>query len=87
MRNLIEEIYTELTEDNWQLTERDFSQEWLGKSHAYFAYLKSTDSDPSADVVLHLWKKLETQKTATEYLLPQTIHPVTRSNLKTSLER
>ena len=87
MRDLIEDIYNELALDNWQLTERSFSKEYLGRCGSYMAYLKSSDRQPSADAVLHLWGKLNQQKTIAEHQLPKARHPLNQHNLEASIER
>ena len=38
----LQEIYNQLATEKWDLTERQFSKEYLGKCETYFAYLKST---------------------------------------------
>jgi hypothetical protein len=87
LRDLIEDIYKELTLDHWYLTEREFSKEYLGRCGSYFAYLKSSDSQPSADVVLHLWGKLSHQKAVAEYQLPRARHPLNIYNLENDQRR
>jgi len=44
--------------------------DYLGKCRSYFAYLKSTYRDPSADAILKLWSKLNTEKNICEKILP-----------------
>jgi hypothetical protein len=58
MNNFLQKVYDEIAAERWQLTERQFSSEFLGKCETYFAYLKSTGKEPSADAMLHLWGKL-----------------------------
>lgn len=62
MNYFLQKVYDELAAEHWQLTERQFSKQYMGKCETYFAYLKSTGKAPSADALLHLWGKLSTEK-------------------------
>ncbi len=62
MNDFLQKVYNEIAAERWQLTERQFSSEYLGKCETYFAYLKSTGKEPSAGAMLHLWGKLSTEK-------------------------
>ena len=62
MNDFLQKVYDEIAAERWQLTERQFSNEYMGKCETYFAYLKSTGKEPSADAMLHLWGKLRKEK-------------------------
>ncbi len=62
MNNFLQIVYDKLAAEHWDLTERQFSREYLGKCETYFAYLKSTGKEPSADALLKLWGKLNREK-------------------------
>ncbi len=87
MRHILEDIYQQLSVDDEYLTERDFSKDYLGRCGSYFAYLKSSDSQPSADVMLHLWGTLKQKKQVCEYQLPRARHPLNKHNLTNALSQ
>ena len=62
MKNSLQNIYNQLATEKWGLTERQFSKEYLGKCETYFAYLKSTGNEPSADALLKLWGNLNKER-------------------------
>jgi len=52
--------YTALSDLNGEhFTEKQFSRDYLGKSITYYGYLKCTNSKPSKDALIHLWKALK----------------------------
>ena len=62
MNTILQEIYNELAMEIEYLSEKQFSLQYLGKCDTYFAYLKCTGKDPSADALLNLWGKFNTEK-------------------------
>ncbi len=62
MNKFLQKVYDELAAEHWDLSERQFSKQYLGKCETYFAYLKSTGKEPSADAMLKLWGKLNREK-------------------------
>ncbi|MBT3812188.1 MAG: hypothetical protein HOF98_05155 [Gammaproteobacteria bacterium] len=70
MNNFLQHIYNELAMEHNGFTERDFSIQYLGKCGSYFAYLKSTNKEPSADAILKFFRKLNTDKNLYEQILP-----------------
>lgn len=64
--NMIEEIYRELKLEHLNLTEAEFSKDYLGRSDTYFAYLKSAEKQASAAALLNLLKRLRTDKVVCE---------------------
>jgi hypothetical protein len=61
MTAILQDIYGKLANEKHDFTETDFSEQYLGKSGTYFAYLKSTGKDVSADALLKLWGKLNVE--------------------------
>ena len=58
MPAILKNVYRRIADEKHDFTETDFSREYLGKCGTYFAYLKSTGKDVSADALLKLWGKL-----------------------------
>ena len=59
MTNIIENTYTALANTGeLDLTEKDYSTNYLGRCKSYYAYLKSTGKQPSTEVLLQLWTQL-----------------------------
>ena len=59
MTNIIEHAYTALANTGeLDLTEKDYSTNYLGRCKSYYAYLKSTGKQPSTEVLLQLWTQL-----------------------------
>ncbi len=69
MNEFLQKVYDELAAEHWDLSERQFSKQYLGKCETYFAYLKSTGKQPSASAVLNLWGKLNTDRQLYEHSL------------------
>ena len=59
MTNIIETTYKTLANTGeLDLTEKDYSTNYLGRCKSYYAYLKSTGRQASTDVLLKLWAQL-----------------------------
>ena len=59
MTNIIENTYKTLAKTGeLDLTEKDYSTNYLGRCKSYYAYLKSTGRQASTDVLLKLWAQL-----------------------------
>ena len=59
MTNIFENTYTALANTGeLDLTEKEFSTNYLGRCKSYYAYLKSTGKQPSTEVLLQLWAQL-----------------------------
>ena len=59
MTNIIENTYKTLANTGeHDLTEKDYSTNYLGRCKSYYAYLKSTGRQASTDVLLKLWAQL-----------------------------
>ena len=59
MTNIIETTYKTLANTGeLDLTEKDYSTNYLGRCKSYYAYLKSTGKQPSTEVLLQLWAQL-----------------------------
>ena len=59
MTNIIENTYKTLANTGeLDLTEKDYSTNYLGRCKSYYAYLKSTGKQASTDVLLKLWAQL-----------------------------
>ena len=59
MTNIIENTYKTLANTGeLDLTEKDYSTNYLGRCKSYYAYLKSTGRQASTDVLLKLWAQL-----------------------------
>ena len=59
MTNIIETTYKTLANTGeLDLTEKDYSTNYLGRCKSYYAYLKSTGKQASTDVLLKLWAQL-----------------------------
>ena len=58
MKDILQNVYDELAVEKENLTETQFSEQYLGKCSSYFAYLKCEKKQPSADALLKLWKTL-----------------------------
>ena len=73
--DIVRNTYEQLRRD-YAMSEYDFSENWLKKSKGYFAYLKSTGSEPSLEAILalygeaikrtELFEQLETQHNGTQ---------------------
>ncbi|OEJ65192.1 DUF6626 family protein [Magnetovibrio blakemorei] len=62
MNEVLQQVYDELALQQMNLSQRQFSRDWLGKCETYFAYLKSTGKEPSADALLKLFGNLSKRK-------------------------
>lgn len=60
--DLLNHVFDELAELNSDITHKDYSKIYLGRCGSYYSYLKSTGKQPSTDVLLHLWNKLNAQQ-------------------------
>ena len=59
MTNIIENTYKTLANTGeLDLTEKEYSTNYLGRCKSYYAYLKSTGKQPSTEVLLQLWAQL-----------------------------
>ena len=59
MTNIIENTYKTLANTGeLDLTEKDYSTNYLGRCKSYYAYLKSTGRQASTDVLMRLWTNL-----------------------------
>ena len=59
MTNIIETTYKTLANTGeLDLTEKEYSTNYLGRCKSYYAYLKSTGKQPSTEVLLQLWTQL-----------------------------
>ena len=59
MTNIIENTYKTLANTGeLDLTEKDYSTNYLGRCKSYYAYLKSTGKQASTVVLLKLWAQL-----------------------------
>ena len=59
MTNIIETTYKTLANTGeLDLTEKEYSTNYLGRCKSYYAYLKSTGKQASTDVLLKLWAQL-----------------------------
>ena len=59
MTNIIENTYKTLANTGeLDLTEKDYSTNYLGRCKSYYAYLKSTGRQASTDVLMKLWASL-----------------------------
>ena len=59
MTNIIETTYKTLANTGeLDLTEKEYSTNYLGRCKSYYAYLKSTGKQPSTEVLLQLWAQL-----------------------------
>jgi hypothetical protein len=74
MTAILQDVYGRLAKEKHDFTETDFSKQYLGKSGTYFAYLKSTGKDVSADALLKLWGKLNIEKQTCSNALSRTQH-------------
>ncbi len=54
----ITEAFKILRRHGYVLDQYSFDESWLGKKPGYFAYLKSTDSQPSIETLMRLHFKL-----------------------------
>ena len=64
------------------LSAKQFSLQYLVKCDTYFAYLKCTGKEPSADALLNLWGKFNTEKLICERSLKQARTPFHKQMLK-----
>lgn len=62
MSAVLQNVFNELQIDNIELTEREFSRKYLGKSGSYLAMLKSTKTEASANCLLKLFGTLSKEK-------------------------
>ena len=59
MTNIIETTYKTLANTGeLDLTEKDYSTNYLGRCKSYYAYLKSTGRQASTNALLKLWAQL-----------------------------
>ena len=59
MTNIIETTYKTLANTGQHdLTEKEYSTNYLGRCKSYYAYLKSTGRQASTDVLMRLWTNL-----------------------------
>ena len=59
MTNIIENTLKTLANTGeLDLTEKEYSTNYLGRCKSYYAYLKSTGKQPSTEVLLQLWAQL-----------------------------
>ena len=60
MTNIIENTYKTLANTGeLDLTEKEYSNNYLGRCKSYYAYLKSTGRQASTEVLLKLWTQLK----------------------------
>ena len=52
--DIVRDTYEQLRRD-YAMSEYEYSRNWLKKSKGYFAYLKSTGSQPSLEAILALY--------------------------------
>ncbi len=62
LRQLIDDIYTEISIERLGLSKKQFSKEFLGKSASYYSYLHCTDSQPSVNVIIYLLRHLRNHR-------------------------
>ena len=69
MKDVIQEIFDELSTEHMGLSQKEFSSRWLCHSNSYWGYIKSSGADPSTEVMLRLWGQLQKQQQVCEYQL------------------
>ena len=78
MKEIIQDIYEQMKTERLGMSEKEFSRDWLCMSETYWAYLKSTGANPSAECLLRLYGRLRQEKHIHKYQLP---------NARTELQR
>ena len=86
MTAILDEVYTKLAAEKHEFTETDFSQQYLGKSGTYFAYLRCTGKDVSSDALLKLWGKLNIEQQTCSNAMTSTQHPFSKHMLQEWVE-
>lgn len=61
---MITEVYDELRSKGYVADQYAFDEEYLGRNKGYFAYLKSTNNEPSTDALMRLHFKLRKREEA-----------------------
>ena len=72
MTAILENVYRRIADEKYEFTETEFSEQYLGKCGTYFAYLKCTGKDVSADALLKLWGKLSAEHQACSSAISRT---------------
>jgi hypothetical protein len=86
MTAILENVYRKLADEKYGFTETDFSEQFLGKSGGYCAYLRSTKRNISADALLRLWGKLVTGHNMHAAAISRTEHTFRKQILMDSAE-
>lgn len=83
---LLNYAFDELADVHPDFTYKDFSQDYLGRCSSYFSYLISTGRQPSADVLVNLWRHLNTEMVKTDLLLSYTSSEPERRNFSDRID-
>jgi hypothetical protein len=86
MTAILENIYRRIADEKHDFTETEFSQQYLGKSGTYFAYLKCTGKDVSSDALLKLWGRLNIEHQTCANALTRTQHAFSKHMLQEWVE-
>jgi hypothetical protein len=65
--HIAESVVRQLNEEQYEpMSERYFGSHWLGRDNTYMGYIKSADTDISAEALMNLYGKIIKQRVQTE---------------------
>ena len=65
--HIAESVMRQLNEGQYEpMSERYFGSHWLGRDSTYMGYIKSADTDISAEALMNLYGKIIKQRVQTE---------------------
>ena len=69
MKDALNDILDRLRTEHLGLSDKQFSKKFLNRNPTYYAFLKSTNKEPSMDVMVSLWKHLRHEAVIYEHQL------------------
>lgn len=75
MKEAIQDIYGRMAAERFTFSQKEFSRHWLGMSESYWAYIRSSGSLPSAEVMITLYINLCNEHNSWELRLREAKSP------------
>ena len=85
MKDTLNEILNRLRIEQLGLSDKQFSKTYLKRNPTYYAFLKSTNKEPSMAAMVSLWKHLRQEAQINEYQLQRATTPTQEYIIKENL--
>jgi|GEM_PF-3218120 len=85
MKNELNEILNRLRTEHLGMSDKDFSKNYLKRNPTYYAFLKSTNKEPSMAAMVSLWKHLRREAEICEHRLHKAQTPVQKYFIEENL--